>query len=380
MKLPSGVIVLYKGTHASIPTGLSRDTDFDNRFIRGCSSGDVSGGGTGGQENHNHERTTHSHIVAGDTGTGANLTDSGITTVPPENHTHQAVEIPENPTELWFWNNANNNPAHITVLFLSSDGSVGIPNNIIGMWETDTPPNGFENDTDLQERMIKGANTGADGGTTGGSDTHTHTASTSHSHASQDSGQEISISAVSTRTGRGIADPKHTHKLTFRSTTPTLQNADSRPEYKSLNFIRNNSGGEKEVPNGLIALWKGDKADIPNYWSEYTAMRDYFVRGWSGSGSVILTGGNSFHAHEGNLHTHTVSAASASARYNSGSSFLSGASDRHTHVWDMSSEQVNGNNNPAESHYPPYIKVFFIKYNSPTVFYDSKFYDSKLLD
>lgn len=98
-RVPSGAIVMWSGTLASIPTawvlcdGTNGTPDLRDRFIYGWTAG-VNPGGTGGSATHTHDdHAAHSHGpgTLGGT-TGVNSTQSaqlvGVINVAADGHTH----------------------------------------------------------------------------------------------------------------------------------------------------------------------------------------------------------------------------------------------------------------------------------------------------
>ena len=55
------IIIPYDGVHASIPSGWSRDTRFDGRYVKATTS---SWGSTGGASTHTHTVSSHTHTYS----------------------------------------------------------------------------------------------------------------------------------------------------------------------------------------------------------------------------------------------------------------------------------------------------------------------------
>ena len=97
--LPSNIIVLWLSTHASIPSGWSRYTAMDSKWLKGAASNGESGVTTGGSSQHNHTaancqptQDAHTHSItdaasAATTGLGG-ASDSWIAV----SHRHNAWE------------------------------------------------------------------------------------------------------------------------------------------------------------------------------------------------------------------------------------------------------------------------------------------------
>ncbi|SVD31372.1 uncharacterized protein METZ01_LOCUS384226, partial [marine metagenome] len=79
--IPEGVGVWWPASHGSIPSGWTRNTNFDTRFIK-SQSGSTDPNSNGGSGTHNHSAGgNHTHTVDGHTHTGntnANTQTSGI--------------------------------------------------------------------------------------------------------------------------------------------------------------------------------------------------------------------------------------------------------------------------------------------------------------
>ena len=77
--LPSGIIVMWSGTIANIPSGwvlcdgANSTPDLSSKFIKGVSGSSENPGSTGGATTHTHDDHAHS--------SGATADDSGTSTV-----------------------------------------------------------------------------------------------------------------------------------------------------------------------------------------------------------------------------------------------------------------------------------------------------------
>ena len=72
---PSGVIVAWPSTAASIPSGWSRVTALDTYFLEGTTSNPSAS--AQGNANHTHTSPTHQHTLGGHTHTGTTGAASG---------------------------------------------------------------------------------------------------------------------------------------------------------------------------------------------------------------------------------------------------------------------------------------------------------------
>jgi hypothetical protein len=365
MSIATNVKLLYFGTHASVPSAFPRDTDFDEKFISGCSASDMTGGGTGGQQSHSHEiDITHTHSVSADTSSEKNKATPGLS-VCADSHKHLDGETRTENTE-WYWAEKENRPAYYDVIVCSSDGTADLPLNMGGFCET-TTLDGFIEHTASHRKMIRGAETGSNAGGTSGSDTHYHTANVPHAHPDFDSSSADTGNI--TGTGRGAISQNHTHRISFSLTTPETQYADSLPPYSSLAVMYNTALGNIPLKTGFIGMWKNSKSTIPANWVEVEGQREMFIRAYSGFGDIIQTGGSTQHNHNSKDHAHNLTAGSATGTELGQNSFIGStvATNSHTHIWSISNAFVKANNNIAESHYPEYIRVYFIRYTEPII-------------
>lgn len=340
MKLAKDVTIAWPSTNGSIPAGFVRDTDFDDRYPKGTANlvnPNVTGGTTThahtAVSNHSHSENDHNHTftISGDSqsvgagsadhaaqaghshsGTSGSLTGGGLTSVAAN------------------YGSCSNDPPYYTVIWIKSLGTHGIPNLAIVYFDSASVPTGWFNcdgnnsTPNLANKYLKGATTGGDGGTTGGSTTnvheleHTHTVN-SHSHGN--AGTTTAGDAVDDTSGSDINRGDHGHIVSFASTTPTisatypsLNTAETvEPAYKKLLAIQNRSGSN-QTPFGLIGLWKNALSAIPRGFVLCDGtlgtqdMRDRFVKCAADSSEIGNTGGANTHSHASQSHGHTASA------------------------------------------------------------------------
>lgn len=358
-KVATNVILIWPGANAAIPTGFTRETTLDGRFPKAVADA-VNPGTLGGNATHQHNATAnHGHTENNHTHT--------ITLTAGTDYAGRATG-----TDVWAWHThaahnsgamsggglssvsatygaVSNNPPYHEVIFIKSDGSKGIPDgvialydNIIGALPTDWDDCDGNNGTpNLHDKYLRGAGTGNDAGSTGGSTTnihelvHTHTVS-AHSHAAVTSPNTTPSWANDgwggNPTGRYTSLTSHNHSTSLNSTTPTLSDTINlttaetvEPAYKKLMAIMNNTGGE-DLPKEIIGIWKGNLDDIPAGWllcdgvdGKTIDMREKHLKIGT-SAQVGNTGGSNTHTHASQGHTHT--------------------SDSHTHV-GVSSQHPN---------------------------------------
>lgn len=125
--VPAGVICMWSGTLASIPTGWALcdggggRPDLRDKFIKGWAAG-VDPGGTGGAATHTH--AAHSYTPAGTNAAiaasataGALLTISAGSDVAVETHTHPAPAFTGTPASLTH-DTPNSEPPYYKLAFI----------------------------------------------------------------------------------------------------------------------------------------------------------------------------------------------------------------------------------------------------------------------
>lgn len=268
MAIPSGIIFAWPGAHATSHTGWSRETDLDDQYIFSIDSG--TGGTTGGATEHEHTSIAHTHDVTGGAVSGLTNTDSATgTRGQPSSTTHTHVQSTSSTKDPAF-NATNNAPKYHTVIWKVSAGTNDIPDDFIVWTDDGTIPTGWATYA-ANNRFLVGASAGADGGTSGGDDTHRHVVA-SHLHAYNTSGNSAGTgSPYQDTTSDNFAEHVHQHevRLLFGG-TGNSGTADMDPLYKKLLIIQNTSGGEKEAEDGMIGVWLGAAVDIPSPWQVYS--------------------------------------------------------------------------------------------------------------
>jgi len=130
---------------------------------------------------------------------------------------------------------------------------------------------------------------------------------------------------------------------------------------------------------GIIAMWSGFLADIPDGWSLCDGtggtpdLREKFVMGWSDSVDPGGTGGTLNHKHSTTVpaHDHTVDVGTTTSGAPSGTTIVQSgagttvASDIHTHDTDpaqVTSSATIGTavDSDTVSHIPPYYQLAFL--------------------
>lgn len=337
-----GIIIAWPGNEADIPRGWTRVNDLNSRFVKSVPAL-TNPGARGGSSTHSHATPGHTHSLNHSHGGGTTGSSSGFRTNANTNpagnfwsstgHTHT---IPTTGTSTISSGNAapqsdavSNNPDFLDVIWIQSNGSpLGLPNNAIGLFQ-DVAPTGWDTYDDATGRFLRGASTGSDGGTTVDSALRNHTHNVaSHTHGgnahSHTSGNTSAFSAdlpgFAGGQSAGFAT-SHTHPVTISITnTGSLHSASGgtsgsaspdEPPFINLR-VRQNTSGDDDLPVGVIALWRGSIAAIPDGWvlcdgnNGTPNMLGLYVKG--AVTDIEGTGGSlSGHTHTGATHSHTIS-------------------------------------------------------------------------
>ena len=414
MAVPANIIFIWPSTNSTIPGGWTRETDLDAKYPVGCAAADASGGTTGGGATHTHTVTgthlhstvAHRHTVSSNNGTSANSGSFGISRVALTSHFHggklSTYKTSYNTDgQSVTFQTASNDPPYYEIIFVKSDGTNGVADDMVAWFDDTLPTDWNEADgggtrPDLRDRFLKGAAAlGNSGGTGGSSDAHQHTEN-GHTHTEGVHSHSTFTSAIATggTTVGGTAGnfniTRHTHSIflnantaTSGSTASTVQNGDGQPPFRKLVAAVNETGGEDE-PSGMIGLWKGNKVDIPANWAELTDQREKFCKNASGAGQIGDMGGATQHTHTADAHTHTGVAHAHAETTGSSSLAVSGsitgggvsaAKFTHTHSnWTTQNATITYNTNTltlnnvaAGGAYPSWIEMYFIKYTAPIV-------------
>jgi hypothetical protein len=381
--ISAGVMIPWPSTVAAIPVGWTRATAYDGRFVKMIATSGTAPGATGGAVTHDHVFAAHQHTYANHThsgtwGTsaahsgGVNANATAVAAPSFIGHTHTsagaagAPDFATNNSTPATWDTLAQNPLHVTVVFIKSDGTpAGIPVNGL-VWATSVL-SGFVAYATLDNRLMKGAATGADGGASGGTDptTHSHTSAVhshpinNHTHVVSLNGDGAATSALNTSgADTPFASVAHTHAIsasgansgqtTTDTATETSGTADgSGPWWKMRAIQKTTSTG---FTLGMVCLWDGALAAIPPGWllcdgttGTPSLSQGRYVRGAVNDGEVASSGGAATHTHAAGTahshtitgtHTHAVTAVSGANSGTIGRTFQNqsgGAEDGHTH-------------------------------------------------
>ena len=337
--IPPGVILVWPGTHAGIPSGYARETTLDTKFTKGAPAGN-NPNVTGGSPTHSHTSPAHSHSMNNHTHSytvptvNSNAQTGGGDGDNLREHYHTGTTGAASGGGLSSvaatYASVSNNPPYHEVIFIKSEGGP-LPNNVIALFGSSSIPsgwqfcNGLSGSPDLRDKYLRGAGTGADAGATGGSTTnihtliHTHTVA-SHSHGSSTSGAAItSNDELSTSPPEDSVHKGHTHSVTIDAMTDTISSTDPvltttetvEPEFKKLLAVQNQTGGASK-PKGIIGLWLDALSAIPAGWllcdgnNGTPDMKDKFLKCANLTTEAGVIGGSNTHTHAAQTHTHAA--------------------------------------------------------------------------
>ncbi len=286
MSLAANIIIIWTGTHAGIPSGFSRETSLDGKFPKAQGAEAVNT--TGGADTHTHNSPTHTHtfsshshtiVTHGDRDSENISSGGGSSAVSGHTHTASLDGTSGSDSGVTFTTGSGSSlPPYYEVIFIKATASALIPANAVVLWDNASlTPNGFANHSGLQGKYLRGAGTGADAGSTGGSTSHTHASDHSHSVSHSHNGNIVGgASQNNMDLGVGDGPPKasvsHPHNVVLNSTgetisyTGTITDSSIEPAYKKLRAIQNTNSGGVRVTKGMIALWLGSVGSLPQGW------------------------------------------------------------------------------------------------------------------
>jgi hypothetical protein len=405
---PAGVIVGWPGTEASIPAGWSRVTDFDGFFLKSVPTSSTNPGNatstatthTHTSPTHNHTQDAHSHTSNSDSGapsaTSAKHTAGGDNLLSTGAHTHtvpnSSSDTATNQTTVATLSDTSNDPPYREVIWIQSNGTADIPSTAIAFFNSASLPTGW--DAVSPGKFLKGAGAASDPGADGGADSHTHTSSHNHTQdAHGHAGAEDPSGTDTPGNDLGTSNPAnsaaaHAHSITWATTVATNQAADGNvatasylPPYYALVGVQN-TGDASDLPENIIAVWRGDLASIPANWvladgtNSTPNLLDQFVMATS-TANLGNTGGSpghshtaSAHSHAQDLHTHALTledpSLTAQKRTNNNGG-PDGANAAHTHSATSAGEKATNQDatitvdNTSDTR-PPFAEVAFIQY------------------
>lgn len=342
------VRVFWPSTHASIPSGWSRDTGFDERFLQGDDAGYTAPQDGGGEHSHTPDEHTHigdphthdfssAHTVP--TKVWIKQHDRGFARVPdagPPTGSHRHLSIASNVATITYQvpdptvtiSSEDAAPPYKKMIVIKPDlATEDVPEHAVCFTDEVVLPTGFIKYAGLSEKFVRGADEeGGDGGLTGGDTEHDHE-SPEHGHDDNSHRHAATVCGFSDPTFRADAAtedetclPTKHHNVELDSkaaggvagTAITVDAASSEPAYVKLLGIWNTSGAAT-TPIGIIAAFVGDADDIPSNWRLCDGTGDTIdctnkqVKSTGTDEDVGDTGGNDSHDHASPEHGHAQS-------------------------------------------------------------------------
>jgi len=408
MAIPLGVIFIWSGTNATIPSGWERETGLDGKFPKVIPDALTNPNTTGGSATHTHTSPTHTHTMASHThtvstgaGSGGGTSTEDGTGASRRDHTHPSVTS-GGPTNVSISSTAvtyasvSNNPPYYEVIFIKpTTVASGLPNLVIGFTDDSSFTNnsgkyngyyhcdGNGGTPDFTGKFLRGAGTGADAGATGGSLTNVHNIDHSHTQSHDHGNVSIPAHSQSEFQREAGASPfdtvstDHTHTATIATNGDTVTSSglslttveQVQPLHKVIYAVQNRSS-TTYTPTGIIGLWLGTIANIPTTFELVSSMFDYYPKHYTtGLGD---TGGSNTHTHASQNHQHSVShthggstSGHSQNRDNNGSGYTV-TTNATTHTHSVSTDTMTFNNASttadSSSNEPEYRTVALIKY------------------
>lgn len=225
-----------------------------------------------------------------------------------------------------------------------------------------TIPSGWERNTLVDGLFVLGADTGADGGGTGGSATHTHPNASNHQHAITFSGTSYGLSSVLFGLLK-ISTYAHTHAgFNSANAAVVFGTASNLPPYNEVIFIKPTTA--TLISSGMIVLF--DDSVLPAGYDEADGnggrrdLRGKFLKGAATGADPGVSGGTSnAHSHNSD-HTHANVTSSTSSGTSKGGESSEAFCNAHTHQTSIQSTSANVQNADAE---PPAKKLMAIQYS-----------------
>lgn len=410
MAAPSGLIVGWPSTAASIPAGWSRVAAMDSRMPKAS----TATGSTGGATTHTHTIAAHSHTDSHAHGNGtssgpsAGGVDAGTSSAASTNsHTHgttySAAANTSTSNAGGATSSGGNLPNTYTVIWIQSNGTTDIPSGAVAWTALTSAPTGWAfmdgsgASPDIRQYFLYGAATGVDGGTQTAASAHTHTYSHNHGGSSHthpwalagDAGGAADGTSGSTNAAAGHTHTGGTSNATSSASTgadaTASGSATPEPAYTQLNHIK--SSVQAAAPKGVIACIAGA---TPAGWAACNGTQGTpslndtgspFVKGATSTGTTGGTGGGSSHTHTQShthtapsSHTHTATGTSGTPSSTTFDGSFAGftASSTHTHTPGTSgalsgwSASTNSTGIPSASADPPWYTVNFVMSLGPS--------------
>lgn len=335
MAIPAGVILIWGGTNATIPTGWERETTLDGKYPKAWGDS-VAPNETGGSNTHTHTGghthtlSAHTHTCSYGASDSHSFDDNSGSAADAHTHSNSNIsttaggELQSNGT----WLSVNQEPPYHTVIFIKpSAAASAVSSGIISHYNGSSAPigwnfcNGSNLTPDLRNKYLKGAATGGDSGTTGGGTTHVHTVTHGHTASPHTHSGTTGAYSGAGKGGGGSgnyrANNSHTHTVNLAATTDTVSNytkTDAGGDtvevaYKKLGTIQ---ATNSRLHKGIVGLWLGATDSIPTNWALCNGsngtldLRDKFVKIGTDLSENDDTGGANTHTHTAISHSHTT--------------------------------------------------------------------------
>lgn len=406
--LPPNVIIIFHGNHASIPSGWTRDTRFDSRFVMHSNTGV---GGTSGSNTHTHTISSHLHALVshthlvtfgqftGSAGAHVNLTGDVYGPAGVSTHTQGTVytstsQSANSSSDSFTSGTGDSYPPYYTVIYIKSSNYNFVPNNGIVFSQTSVSNlllcDGSSSTPNLINKFLRGAGTGANAGSTGGTSNHihsvnhTHTSGATHNHTGTTGVLSSSQYRRMNQTGDPHASYAHTHNFTTSSDVQPIASYSGNtsgdaliyPPYFTLKPYINITGSNALPQVGSIVLTT--ETTIPTGWAlcngsngtPNLASKFIYCSSTAGStgGATTHTHTNFSHTHSGTSHTHNGNTGYPSANGGSpdgGSSATLASTTTHTHTLsaDAQASSFSASNMVfgTGSSVPAYIEAKYIQ-------------------
>ncbi len=291
-----GFVALWADTLSLLPDGWSLAEQFTDRFAYGASAGMDPGLMGGGP---------HTHIVDIPPVGASAFAEFAFSSEGPDVETvwsfhFHSVDVPAFTSEA-----ASPMPAHLRLAHVESASMETFPSGMIALWSgtlSSLPADwavcdGVDGRPDLQDRFVRGSIADEIPGAS--------VASTlSHTHQIDPPEVLVPPSTDPIRTVLdGISDicpASHTHNLDIPPFASGETNA--MPPYHEIVFVTLETESAPP-PSGLIVMWNGALADIPEGWvlcdgnNDTPDLQDRFIRGTEAGENPGAMGGTSSHNH-----------------------------------------------------------------------------------
>lgn len=368
----SGARLFWPSTAASIPSGWTRDTNFDGRMLAGTASGDNPGTNRGATTHthttdaHSHTFFAHSHTlqVSGGASIGAFTADAiGFQNIVSDGHTHldssTATAVITTQTTVVITDSEAQLPLSLTMIVIQNDSATQCPNGSLlftdDLGQTLTNYSAYSS---LDGKYIVGASTGADGGSSVGasshshtSTNHTHTANT-HTHADSNFGDSGTV-GTATENAKGTLGHNsgiHHQATSIGSTVVTIGNFNpifdaTSNELSYMKLAALSPSIDTNFPESYIVPYVNTASNLTSEFKVCDGtngtpdLRSRYVKGCLLQKDIGEFGGSNTHLHSSpphqhgqNNHGHTFTETRIAIQgFNTARAGFSAATSAHTH-------------------------------------------------